>query len=448
MTRYIRRLVSTAFASKARHAPGCAITGHSVRLIPVSMLFLTLSVWAAPSTVLSWEACVQEAAANNPELRAARANLDAAGFTAEGAYSGYLPQLSAGAAYTDTSGSAAATTTTTSDTTYSTSVSLSQNLFAGFQDRAKVAQGAANREVATASLAAAKAKLSQDLKSAFVGLKYAQENVTLTEDIMQRQQENLRLVELRFESGNENKGSYLLTKASLAQARYDNLQAQQDRVSAQAQLDRVLGRGGTEGLEVRGDIPLAEPGKAPDFRQLAREVPDYQQAAAQQKSAAAGVTLARSGLYPSLNLSGSVGRVGDNWAPDDTRRSVGLNLNIPLYSGGKDYYATKSAVSSLEAAASNTDSAEHQLLVKLKQAYASYVESAEKLKVDQAFLDAAMTRAEIARSQYNNGLISFSDWNLIENDLIQRQKSYVQSRRDRVVAEAAWEQALGKGVIP
>ncbi|MBI3574916.1 MAG: TolC family protein [Gammaproteobacteria bacterium] len=445
MTQYIRRFVSTAFASKARHAPGPSIAGHSLRLIPVSMLVLTLSVWAAPS-VMTWETCVQEAAANNPELRAARANLEAAGFTAEGAYSGYLPQLSAGAAYTDTSGSAAATAT--SDTTYSTSVSLSQNLFAGFQDRAKVAQSAANRDATAASLAAAKAKLSQDLKSAFVGLKYAQDNVTLTEEIMQRQQENLRLVGLRFESGNENKGSYLLTKASLAQARYDNLQAQQDRVSAQAQLDRVLGRGETEGLEVRGDIPLTEPGKAPDFRQLAREVPDYQQAAAQQKSAAAGVTLARSGLYPSLNLSGSVGRVGDNWTPDESRRSVGLNLNIPLYSGGKDYYATKSAVSSLEAAASNTDSAEHQLLVKLKQAYASYVESAEKLKVDQAFLDAAMTRAEIARSQYNNGLISFSDWNLIENDLIQRQKSYVQSRRDRVVAEAAWEQALGKGVIP
>jgi outer membrane protein len=443
MTQYIRRLVSTAFASKARHALGRVIAG---RLIPVSMLVLTLSAWAGPSTVLSWEACVQEAAANNPDLRAARASLETAGFNAKGAYSGYLPQLSAGAAYTDTSGSTAATTT--SDTTYSTSVSLSQNLFAGFQDRAKVAQGAANRDVATASLAAAKAKLSQDLKSVFVGLKYAQDNVTLTEDIMQRQQENLRLVELRFESGNENKGSYLLTKAALAQARYDNLQAQQDRVSAQAQLDRVLGRGETEGLEVRGDIPLTEPGKAPDFRQLAREVPDYQQAAAQQKSAAAGVTLARSGLYPSLNLSGSVGRVGDNWTPDESRRSVGLNLNIPLYSGGKDYYATKSAVSSLEAAASNTDSAEHQLLVKLKQAYASYVESAEKLKVDQAFLDAAMTRAEIARSQYNNGLISFSDWNLIENDLIQRQKSYVLSRRDRVVAEAAWEQALGKGVIP
>jgi outer membrane protein len=86
--------------------------------------------------------------------------------------------------------------------------------------------------------------------------------------------------------------------------------------------------------------------------------------------------------------------------------------------------------------------------VNLKQTYASYAESAEKLKVDQAFLDAAFTRAEIARSKYNNGLMSFEDWDRLESDLIQRQKNFLQSQRDRVVAEAAWEQAQGKGVIP
>lgn len=419
------------------------------KIIPVLLLGCALCAWAGPPTVLVWETCVQEAAANNPDLRAARANLNAAAYTARGAYSGYLPQLSAGASYSDISGNAATTTTTASQSTYNTSVSLSQNLFAGYQDQAKVAQGAANREASAASLAAAKAKLSQDLKDAFIGLKYAQDNVLLTEKIMHRLEENLRLVELRFESGNENKGSYLLTKASLAQARYDHLQAQQDVVSAQTQLARVLGRSDTGALEVRGDVPLIAPGTtAPDFRQLVRQIPDYQQVAAQQKSAEAGVTLARSGLYPSLDLSGSVSRVGDNWFPDGTRRSVGLNLNVPLYSGGRDYYATKSAVSSLEAASSNTDSTERQLLVNLKQTYASYVESAEKLKVDQAFLDAATTRAEIARSKYNNGLMTFENWDIIENDLIQRQKTFLQSQRNRVVAEAAWEQAQGKGVIP
>jgi outer membrane protein TolC len=310
-----------------------------------------------------------------------------------------------------------------------------------------VAQGEANRVVSEASLAVTRATVSQDLKAAFAGMKYAQDNVILTASIMRRQEENLRLVELRFESGNENKGSFLLTKAALAQARYDYLQAQQATDTARQQLARVLGRHEAAALEVRGDVPLTEPGQTPDFQALVRQAPGYQQAAAQEQSAVAGVTLARSGLYPSLNLSGSVSRGGDSWSADGSQRSVGLNLNVPLYSGGRDYYATKSAAASLDAAASNTDSTEQQLLVQLKQAYASYVESVEKLKVDQAFLDAAETRAKIARSQYNNGLISFTDWNIIENDLIQRQKSYVQGQRDRVIAEAAWEQALGKGVI-
>jgi outer membrane protein TolC len=172
------------------------------------------------------------------------------------------------------------------------------------------------------------------------------------------------------------------------------------------------------------------------------------QARAQERSAVADVTLARSGFYPSVDVSGSVGREGEDWTPDRDRRTVGLNLSVPLFSGGRDYYTTKSAAASLEAVSSNRDNLERQLLVRLKQAWAGYVESEEKLKVDRAFLEAATLRAEIARSRYNNGLMSFEDWDRIENDLIQRQKTVLQSQRDRVTAEAAWEQAQGKGVIP
>lgn len=396
---------------------------------------------AAP-TEMAWEASVAEAEAANPELRAARANLTAAGHSARAAHSGNLPRLSAGAGYSDSSGSAAA-----NNTNYSTSLSLSQNLFSGFQDSARIDQGAANLTQAEASLATAKARLSRELKSAFAGLQFAQDNVTLTEKIVQRLEENLRLVELRFEGGRENKGSFLLTRATLAQARYENLQARQALASVQAQFARVLGRAEPGGLRVIGSVPVTAPAAAPDFPQLVQQSPDLLQARAQERSALADVTLARAGFYPSVDLTGSVAREGRDWTPDKDRRIVGLNLTIPLYSGGRDYHATKSAAATLEAVSSNKDNVEHQLLVRLKQAHAGHVESEEKLKVDQAFLEAAVTRAEIARSRYNNGLLTFEDWDRIENDLIQRQKTYLQSQRDRVTAEAAWEQAQGKGVV-
>src|SRR3990170_5691710 len=263
----------------------------TLKMFPALLFGLMPALWAAPPAALIWEASVEEAAAGNPELRAARAKLAAAAHTATAAHSGNLPQLSAGAGYSDSSGSA-----TTAGTNYSTSLSLSQNLFSGFQDSARIEQGAANLTQAEASLATAKAKLSQELKSAFAGLQFAQDNVTLTEKIVQRLEENLRLVELRFEGGRENKGSFLLTKASLAQARYENLQARQALASAQAQLARALGRPEPGELRGTGGGPAGAPPAPPDFPRLARQAPDFRQAQAQERSAVADVTLARSGF--------------------------------------------------------------------------------------------------------------------------------------------------------
>jgi outer membrane protein len=405
---------------------------------------------------LSWPACVDQAAAGNPDLRAARSNLYAAGYSEKGAYSGFYPQVSASAGHTHTTGDTSVTTSTggtttvsTSGSSYNASVSASQNLFAGFQDSGKVDQSAANREAAEVSLTAAKAKLSQDLKAAFAGLRYAQDNVALTADIVRRLEQNVRLVELRFESGRENKGSYLFENASLAQARFDNLQARQAVTSAQAQLARVLGMSERTEIQADGTVPVTEPpaGTTLNFDRLTLLAPDYLQAAAQEKAAVAGVTIARAGLYPSLNVSGSVSRADKSWFPNSEQRSVGVNLSVPIFNGGRDYYASKSAAASLDAATFGKDSAFGQVLVQLKQKYAAYVESAEQLRVNKEFLDAANVRADIARSKYNNGLMTFDDWDRIETDLIQRQKQYLQSQRDRVTAEAAWEQMLGKGVI-
>jgi outer membrane protein len=414
----------------------------------VAVFVLCLAVTApARAELLTWEACVARAARNNPELRAARENLSSAAYQTKAARSGFLPQLSAGVNYTDQNTSFATSSFGTTST-YSASVTATQNLFAGFQDQAKVAQSRANQDVTQASLDATKAKVSFDLKSAFAGLLYAQNYLKLTESIIQRRAENMRLVELRFEGGWENKGSLLLSKAALGQAELDHLQAQHALQVAQEQLANVLGENRAEDIRITGDIPLAVPAPAPDLQQLARQTPDHRQAVGQEQAASAGVTLARAPLYPSLNLTGSTGRQGNRWIPDNDSHSVGVSLSIPLYSGGRDYYGTQSAVSNLSAATYNRERVDQQLVTRLQQAYAAYVEAVQRLKVNQAFVDAATARAEIARNKYDNGLLSFEDWDIIENDLISRQTALVQSQRDRITAEAAWEQAQGKGAIP
>jgi outer membrane protein TolC len=399
---------------------------------------------ASASETLTFEASRDETQLNNPEIRAARASLDAARQREGAAFSGNLPQLSAGATYNDASGSAVLG----SGSVYGTSLSVTQNVFAGFSDRAKVEQARANREGSEMNLAIVRARVSFDLQSAFAGLLYAQQNVALTESIARRLEENVRLVELRYEGGRENKGAYLLTAASAASARLDAFQAKQALRAAQAQFARVLGRDAPATLAAAGTMSLAEPEAAPLFVELVRLTPEYRQAQTQEQAAKADITTAQSGFYPNVNVTGTTAREGNDSTRPNDRHSIGVNLSLPLFSGGRDYYTTQSAAATLVSTQATRDNLERQLRVKLEQAYYVFAEAVERVKVDEAFVQATQTRAEIARARYNNGLMSFDDWDIIEKDLILRQKALLLSRRDRVVAQASWEQAQGKSLFP
>lgn len=411
------------------------------------IFFSFLIIWfqsvAYSATPLSWEDSVKQASQSNPDLRAAIRSYGAADYAGKAAWSGFLPQLSANAAYSNGTTSSSPVSTTT----YSASISATENLFAGFQDKAKIDQGDATRDISSSNLSAVKAKVSNDLKTAFATLLYAQNNFKLSQDIMHRREEDLRLVQLRFQSGRENKGSLLLSKAYLAQAELDRLQASHGIQVYQVQLGKVLGHEISD-VSLVGEVPIAEPKENVDIKKLALKTPDHKQALAQVEFADAGITLARSSFFPNLNFVASTGEQGTNAFTDTNRWSVGLTLSLPLFNGGKDYYSTSSASETFAATNYNRESTDLQLLVKLKTAQTLYVETVQKLKVDQAFLQAAEARAEIARGKYNNGLLNFDEWDIIENDLINRQKNYLQSRRDRIINEAAWEQVQGIGVIP
>ena len=414
------------------------------RFLILAWLLPALAVAQPAGEPFTWEGSVRQAAAVNPDLRVARDNLRAAEMDERGAGSGFLPTLSGNATRLETSSNT--TTTTTPDS--SAALTASQNLFAGFRDQASVAQARANRAVAEANLRTARARLSFDLKSAFAALRTAGDALVLSTDIVRRREQNLRLVELRYESGRENKGSLFLSQATLSQARFESLQAEQALRVAQAQFARVLGRDNPQTMRLTGEVPIIAPPAQVDFAQAVKETPDQQRALAQVEAAKAGVDIASSTFWPSLDLSGTASRTGDDWQLDDRRNSVSLSLTVPIFSGGKDYYGVRSAGAKESAAEATREGLIRQLRAQLEQAYAGYVQAVAKLSVDEDFLKAASARAEIARSKYSNGLMSFEDWDIIENDLINRQKAVLQSRRDRVTAEAAWEQALGNGAIP
>jgi outer membrane protein len=365
---------------------------------------------------LSWKECVMEVLENNPELRSSLDNVKSKEYSVKGSYSSLLPQISGALGYQQ----GTSYTSSTISPNYSARLSLNQNIFNSFYDYAKIKQAKASLESANAELNSAKAKLSYDLKFAYAELLYSKSSLELNKNIVERRKDNLNSVELRFESGRENKGSVLLSKAYLEQARYEHIQAENNIDFAKANLARVLGRSEYSDFFIKDNIPPIKEFNKPDFKKIALDTPEYIIAIAKENAAKANLTEARSGFLPSLIFSGEYGRSDTSWFPNNKAWSLGLTLSIPLFNSGRDYYAANSASYAVDSEALTRQDLLNRLISRLKKAYHEYMEAAQKFIVDESFLKALRVRAEIARSMYNNGLISFTDWDLIENDLITR----------------------------
>lgn len=420
------------------------------------IFFLSIVAWpSAAETVFTWNKCIEMSVENNADLLSARANYKSLKELEGDPRAGFFPTVTANLGGTrsslesEVSANGVNTTVENANTSYTANLTATQNVFSGFSDLGKTRSAEARTRGALANVDLVKAKLSSDLKAGYQTLMYAIELTKLTQEIIRRREYNLRLVELSFQGGRENKGSVLLSRANLEQAKFDDLQARDSIMTARAGLARILGLDEADDFTIQGDIPVYDPPQETlNFQTLALATPNHRQVLSQVEEAQGSVLQGRSGFFPQLSVSGSVGRLGDEFFPQNNQWSVGVNLSWSLFNGLRDYSKSKGATEAFAAADMTRLSTDRQLLVQLKQAYVTYVESVAQLKVDASFREAAAMRAEIARKQYNNGLLSFQDWDTIESDYIKRQKNYLATKRDRVINESNWEKALGRGVIP
>jgi outer membrane protein len=426
------------------------LPASAATIVPIAGLLESNS--AAPERV-NWLQTVQETSAHNSEVISARENYLSLQDATKGSYSDFFPQVSGSLGYTYANtlntGTAGSSISIPTQTNYSATFNASENIFTGLLDEGKINQAKANEKNAAAAMDFTRAKVTYDLKTAYAALMYAQRSIALQESIVSRRSQNLQLVQLRFESGRENKGSVMLSQADFNQARYAELQARDNLVVARSQLARVLGRDEDSNFELSEDVPLVLPVTSVlDFKQITVDTPTHVQSVAQENAAEAGVTIARSGFFPTLGFNGSLGNQGPTWFPQGERWSIGLSLTLPIFNGGRDFYGTKAAIATYSASTATRFNGDRVILFTLKQNYTNFIEAIEKLKVDQSYAQAASVRSEIARNQYNNGLLTFDDWTIIENDLITRQGNVLLSEQALTTAEAAWQQTQGKGVIP
>jgi len=444
----------------------CAWTSRFyVAVPPAAVVALFFLAPFARGEVVTWAGCVREAAMNNPGIAAAVQEIGRSDAVRKGAYSTFIPRLTVSGGMSrakaeeivSTSGGSTEVVGSTFGESgfwsnyadsYTAQVELQQTVFDGFATRGNVAKARAETSVAVAKLLTQKAGASYELKSAFAQLLYAQELMKILADIIDQRERNLRMVELKYENGRENKGALLLSKAQLSQARLDLTQAGRLLRVSRIQLATVMGRSSFGDFEAKGKLATSVPVKDPDYRKLALRTPASFQQAAVADAAKAGITVAQSDFYPQIAAFANISSQGATGFEAPEGWAVGLSGTWAVFDGTKTYFNVRAARSAHEVSLSTLRQTLDETIRALAENYRTYVNAVDQIAVGAELYAASLLRAQIAEAQYRNGLVSFQDFDTITNDKINRQKQDLLNRRDAVLAEAAWEQSLGAGAIP
>ncbi|MCW7487975.1 TolC family protein [Leptospira meyeri] len=414
-----------------------------------------------------WQTALQ----SNPDFLSAKADYDKAFFENEKSYASYLPTVNVLASARQSSanfsgsgtvndplinGSSAGSNTNqqtssgesrpTAINRYSVGLSTNQNLFAGFKDKSGIDKTEALLQAAKQTLHDSRLKVCFELKSGYAQMLYAKELHQLSEKIKERRIKNRDLVKLRYEVGREHKGSFLLSESFVKQSEFEVSSAFRLFESNVNEVERVI----SNRLDININSEFVyEPVLEKKFSEKEKETlleshPSVMAEQSKVRAAQANIGVAEAGFYPDLNFSATVTRQDDVWLPKPRNYSFGLNLTYPLFNGGRDYYNVKIAKTEYEKSIHTRDSKKNSLTFSLEQSHLNFKNASEQLVVLTEFYKASEIRAMIARSQYSNGLISFENWDIIENDLINREKNLLIGRRDLGLAEATYLRNLGK----
>jgi outer membrane protein TolC len=200
----------------------------------------------------------------------------------------------------------------------------------------------------------------------------------------------------------------------------------------------------TAGFEIKGEIaPVSGYKEKPDFASITAKNPLCLKAASELKSAELSVKTAQTEFSPKLSASGSVGRDGESLGDMPANWSVGLEVSAPLFSGGETWYSYKRAKSVYNQAFLNDRNVKNETLVKLEESWNDLMDSIENVDVQKINLDAVIERSRIGEAQYSIGTLSFDNWTIIENNLSNARRAYLEACAEALISEARWINSTG-----
>lgn len=262
---------------------------------------------------------------------------------------------------------------------------------------------------------------------------------------------SLDAVDIRLQGGLASRADQLRARAALAEAQLARQTAERDQAKAEAALKQAAGVAQTQVLALDWD---ATPPAAPEagvlladlLGEAERQRPDLQALRATAARARAEAERASAARWPSLSLAANTGRtffLEDERTPSTTY-SVGVNLSVPLFDGGRLAAEARAAERDAERLQAEAESQRSQVALEVTEAYHDVRHAQAQREGVAVQFDSADESARAAEARYKAGVGSLLEWLTAQADLARARQAQAQADSDWLAAFSRLNHALGR----
>jgi outer membrane protein TolC len=292
---------------------------------------------------------------------------------------------------------------------FTTSISVSWELFSGGRTQAGLEQAKQNQQTASVSLKKVRQEIIAHTSKAYIGLLLARENLEVIEQAVETARAHSVFIESRYKGGFVVKSDLLRAQVRLAELEQERLSAQSRVNVAQAALNASMGS--YDNPHIQTTTPFQDcvetQGSLEDWIERAiSNHPDIEHLDLLEGVAESEIRKAKADHWPSLHLVGSYDMDTEGFNDFGESYAVGAMAQIPLYRGGQTRSAVLAATAAWKQAQEMKKSARLLITLKNRQAYYETQSAWKRIAVAKSALEQAEEGLRIVENRYRNGMLT------------------------------------------
>lgn len=402
----------------------------------------TDSVSSLPLSPVGWtfEQCLQHAAINNLSLKKAALELDQTKIKLENSKLSRLPSLVATAGQSLSNGNSIDPITSDyiSQSINSTNYGISSSvvLYNGNQITTTIEKNRLLVNQQEYLFENEKNSIKLAILQAYLQTLYSKDGITIADSALAAANKQMVQAQALYEARSITLSDLVESESQLANKRYELIQAKKEYQTNLLELRQLLEIEPESEFDImainkeaESDAPITD--KMLVYKEAIQKMPQIQASKVNMEVAGKNLKIAKSGYYPSISLSGSLGSgytssqdyTFSSQATGNFNQKIGLNVSIPLFNQGQTKSQVQSSKIALAQAELTISESEKALYKNIETAWLNATAASEQKEAARISLDAASSAYELAAMKFAVGNLTATDLILAQSSLTQAEQN-------------------------